>query len=99
MVLKKTNIKSIPLEILIIVFMICNGHSSGKKLFDEKMIRSGDSPIQEEPFVQIFDGETLNNWEGDPTIWRAENGSLVGEVTPTTLLKENTFIIWHWRKW
>ena len=43
----------------------------------------------------IFDGQTLNNWEGDPKYWRVENGSLVGEVTPETLLKSNTFIIWR----
>lgn len=46
-------------------------------------------------FVRIFDGKTLNSWEGDPTYWRVENGNLVGEVTPETLLKDNTFIIWQ----
>lgn len=46
-------------------------------------------------FVSIFDGKTLNNWRGDPTYWRAENGTLVGEVTPTTLLQNNTFIVWE----
>ena len=45
-------------------------------------------------FVQIFDGKTLTGWEGDPTYWRVENGSLVGEITPATLLKTNSFIIW-----
>jgi hypothetical protein len=45
-------------------------------------------------FVQIFDGKTLNGWEGDPNYWRVENGNLVGEITPTTLLKTNSFIIW-----
>lgn len=45
-------------------------------------------------FVQIFDGKTLNGWEGDPTYWRVENGALVGEITPATLLKTNSFIIW-----
>lgn len=46
-------------------------------------------------FVQIFDGKTLKDWEGDPAYWRVENGCLVGEVTPTTILKTNTFIIWR----
>ena len=46
-------------------------------------------------FVQIFDGKTLNGWEGDPTYWRVENGYLVGEITPATLLKTNSFIIWR----
>lgn len=45
-------------------------------------------------FVQIFDGKTLDGWEGDTIYWRAENGSLIGEVTPSTLLKTNTFIVW-----
>ena len=46
-------------------------------------------------FVKIFDGKTLNGWEGDPTYWRVENGNLVGEITPSTLLKRNSFIIWR----
>lgn len=45
-------------------------------------------------FVSIFDGKTLDNWEGDPVYWRVENGNLVGEITPETLVKRNTFIIW-----
>ncbi len=46
-------------------------------------------------FVSIFDGKTLKGWDGDPTYWRVENGALVGEITPTTLLKTNSFIIWR----
>lgn len=46
-------------------------------------------------FVKIFDGKTLNGWEGDPAYWRVENGNLVGEITPATLLKRNSFIIWR----
>jgi hypothetical protein len=51
-------------------------------------------PADAEGFVTIFDG-TLKNWEGDPVYWKAENGSLVGEVRPDTLLKQNSFIIWR----
>ena len=43
----------------------------------------------------IFDGKTLKGWEGDPRYWRVENGALVGQVTPETLLKQNSFIIWR----
>jgi hypothetical protein len=46
-------------------------------------------------FVQIFDGKTLNNWVGDTTYWRVEDSCLVGIVTPETLLKRNSFIIWQ----
>jgi hypothetical protein len=52
---------------------------------------AADSP----GFVSIFNGKTLDGWDGDPTYWRVENGCLVGEVTPETLLKQNSFIIWR----
>lgn len=50
--------------------------------------------VTDDGFVQIFDGKTLAGWEGDTAYWRVENGSLMGEVTPSTLLKTNTFIVW-----
>ena len=49
----------------------------------------------ESGYVPIFDGKTLEGWEGDPTYWRVENGSIVGEVTPTTLLDRNSWLIWR----
>jgi hypothetical protein len=47
-----------------------------------------------EGFDQIFDGQTLKGWDGDPRFWRVENGAIVGETTPDRKLEENTFIIW-----
>jgi hypothetical protein len=52
---------------------------------------TGDEP----GFKPIFDGQSLAGWEGDAAYWRVENGSLVGEITPATVLKSNTFIIWQ----
>lgn len=46
-------------------------------------------------FVSIFDGKTLNGWKGNPTYWKVENGSIVGEITPATLLKTNSFLVWQ----
>lgn len=45
-------------------------------------------------FHAMFDGKTLAGWEGDPKYWRAENGEIIGEVTPQTILKVNTFLIY-----
>jgi len=37
----------------------------------------------EEPgFAEIFDRKTLKGWDGDPTYWRVEDGSMVGEIKP-----------------
>lgn len=46
-------------------------------------------------YQSIFNGTNLNGWEGDPVYWRVESGTIVGEVTPATLLKRNTFLIWR----
>jgi hypothetical protein len=46
-------------------------------------------------FVPIFDGKTLNGWDGDTTFWRAENGVIVGETTPEKVVKVNNFLIWR----
>jgi hypothetical protein len=51
----------------------------------------GDEP----GFVPIFDGKTLNGWTGNPMYWRVQDGALVGEITPETVIKSNTFIIWQ----
>jgi hypothetical protein len=55
------------------------------------------SPVDgDEPgFTPIFDGRSLAGWEGDPAYWRVENGALVGEITPATVVKSNTFVIWR----
>ncbi|WP_114783368.1 3-keto-disaccharide hydrolase [Botryobacter ruber] len=46
-------------------------------------------------FISIFNGKNLEGWDGDPAYWRVEDGVLVGEVTPQTILKQNTFLIWQ----
>jgi len=51
---------------------------------------------EDEPgFSPIFDGKSLAGWDGNPAYWRAENGTLVGEITPSTVIKSNTFAIWR----
>ena len=45
--------------------------------------------------MSIFNGQNLDGWKGDSTYWRVEHGTLIGEVTPSTLLKQNSFIIYH----
>jgi len=64
-------------------------------------ILPGQSPVTapaldpDAGFVSIFDGATLADWDGDPKYWRVEDGAIVGEITPETIVKRNTFIIWR----
>ena len=46
-------------------------------------------------FVSIFDGRSLEGWDGDPRYWRVENGEIVGETTPANVVKQNNFLIWR----
>jgi hypothetical protein len=46
-------------------------------------------------FRSMFDGKTLEGWEGDSKYWRAADGIMTGEITPETLIKSNTFLIWR----
>lgn len=45
-------------------------------------------------FKTIFDGSSLDGWKGDTSVWRVDNGVLVGEVTAEKPLKSNTFLIY-----
>ena len=49
----------------------------------------------EKGFKTIFDGKSLKGWSGDTKYWRVENGNIVGEITPETLLKTNSFLTWE----
>jgi hypothetical protein len=46
-------------------------------------------------FESIFDGKSLNGWDGDPDVWRVENETIIGESSAEKPLKANTFVIWR----
>ncbi len=45
-------------------------------------------------FVEIFDGKTLDGWDGDPKFWSVEDGAITGRTTKENPTKGNTFIVW-----
>ena len=49
----------------------------------------------QEGWKTLFDGKTLENWDGNPAFWRVEDGLLTGETTAANPTKGNTFIIWR----
>jgi hypothetical protein len=44
-------------------------------------------------FVSLFNGRDLDGWEGDPAVWRVENGVLVGSSDGHPIA-QNTFLIY-----
>jgi hypothetical protein len=82
---KSFNFSAIPLSLcifIIIISVIISCPSS-----------KSSNLVSKDGYYLIFDGKTLEGWEYDPVYWRVEKGILIGEVTPSTLLKRNSFII------
>jgi uncharacterized protein (TIGR03067 family) len=42
----------------------------------------------------LFNGTSLDGWEGDPAIWSVKDGAITGTTTADTQLKHNTFLVW-----
>lgn len=91
-------LKSISLAILPAALALgaCNGGNTDSTNTTDTTQTGTDTTAtgSADGFVQIFDGQTLNGWEGDTAYWRVEDGKLVGQITPDKLLKTNSFIIW-----
>ena len=68
----------------LIVLMSCVGENA-----------FNSASVDDDGWHSIFDGESLDGWEGDPVYWRVENGAIVGEVTEETRLDRNSFLIWR----
>ncbi|MDE0107720.1 MAG: DUF1080 domain-containing protein [Bryobacterales bacterium] len=47
---------------------------------------------RDEGFVLLFDGESLDGWDGDPNLWSVRDGSIVGS-SDSHAVDTNTFLI------
>lgn len=90
----KTNYIKWSTVCLVAITLISYSCKNEKKV-EKSVVQVAESNTDTEGFTSIFDGKTLNGWKGDPTYWSVKNGNLVGEVTPETLLDNNTFIVWQ----
>ncbi len=93
-ILESWKIKPVLIGTILVVFAVimqtaCNASSAGAEANDQQSDTSD--------FVQIFDGKSLANWNGDTTFWSVRDGILTGEETAVTspLLKANTFLIYQ----
>ena len=46
-------------------------------------------------FSQIFNGNDLTGWDGEPGFWSIKDGILVAEVSPGVQVKNHTYLIWQ----
>ena len=45
-------------------------------------------------FTSIFDGKTLNGWDGNPKLWSVQDGAITGATTDEDPIKYNQFLTW-----
>lgn len=64
--------------------------STGSRFHEPQPLNFADH----DGFEQIFDGLSLTDWEGDPSVWHVEDGAIVGESTRD----KPVFNTYLWRK-
>ena len=50
------------------------------------------APLFAADAISLFDGKTLDGWEGAEGLWRVEDGAITGESTAEKPLTGNTFL-------
>ena len=81
---------------------ICASHLSAQQPAHPRRSQSAFHIVQPEPnnyddhagWTQIFDGKTLQGWDGDTDIWHVEDGAIAGVSTPEHP-SGTTNIIWR----
>jgi hypothetical protein len=53
-----------------------------------------NAPAEPAGMTPLFNGKDLDGWEGNPQLWRFENGEVIGQTTVEKQTKGNTFLIW-----
>lgn len=51
--------------------------------------------MAQDGWITIFDGKTLDKWDGNPDFWRVEDGAITGQTTKEKPTMGNTFLIWR----
>lgn len=46
-------------------------------------------------FRPIFNGKDLSGWDGNPELWKVEDGCITGKTTGPEQLKYNQFLVWR----
>lgn len=49
----------------------------------------------QDDFKPLFNGKDLTGWDGNPELWKVENGEIVGTTTGPEQLAYNQFLIWR----
>lgn len=58
------------------------------------LLTTASTVAAQDGFVPIFDGKTLEGWDGAEGLWSVEDGAITGRTTADKPISSNTFLIW-----
>jgi len=91
--IKRSAVRYVAYAVVLSLLVSCGSPEKEAEVSEAE--QSAKTDADEDGFVSIFDGKSLEGWKGDTAYWSVADGSLVGQITPETLLKTNSFIIWQ----
>ncbi|HEY7116313.1 MAG TPA: DUF1080 domain-containing protein [Tepidisphaeraceae bacterium] len=53
-----------------------------------------DAKPDADGFISLFDGKTLDGWDGNPDLWSVQDGCITGQTTKEHPINPNTFLIY-----
>ncbi len=52
------------------------------------------APARAQEPLSLFNGTTLEGWDGDPRFWKVQDGCITGQTTAEVPTEANTFLVW-----
>lgn len=59
------------------------------------LLVASSTAVAQDGFEPIFDGKSLEGWEGAEGLWTVEDGAITGRTTAESPIPGNTFLIWR----
>jgi len=59
------------------------------------LAQDDDKETDEAEWQELFDGKSLDGWDGDPKLWSVEDGAITGKTNDKEKLTENSFLVWQ----
>ena len=53
------------------------------------------SSFSQDGFTSLFNGKDLAGWDGDPALWKVEDGVVIGTNPAPEAMANNSFLIWR----
>lgn len=66
-----------------------------KPIFFPLLLVLSTTASADDGFTPLFNGKDLSGWDGDPALWKVENGVIAGICSGPESPEHNSFLIWR----